>query len=142
MTTKRPRRTNLLLGGIHSTAHVDKEPQITLSRWRAVRLADGDLHLYGWHEERGEGRVSSAVTTIDKASAVAITSTGRRYVLAGPPGMNLDAGFVLHSWLHMNGLDLADAVDVSAETWEGIQHAQRDVAAAVAEQGQAADRKP
>lgn len=142
MTTKRPTLEIGLVGGIHVTAPVSKDPQVTLSSWRAYRLSDGDLHLSGWHDEGHEGRVSSSVTSIDAVSAIAITATGRRYVLAGPPGRNMDAAYVWQGWLRLNAFEPSDATDVTAELWADIQQAQNRAAQSDAEQAQAVHRQP
>lgn len=127
--TKQGKLELVIVGGIHATAPVSEEPEITLSSWRVYLLSDGVLHLSGWHEEGREGRASSRVDAIDAASAIAITGSGRRYVLNGWPGYNSDASYVWQGWLRMNEFGPGDATDVTAEIWADIQAAQCNSAA-------------
>lgn len=108
-------------GGIHATEPVSAEPQIELLRWSARALDDGDVHLVGWNVSSLEGRVSSTVTSFDAASSAVTTSTGRRYVLHGPPGSDPDAEYVWSRWRRINGVETW--ADVTDRFWTQIQAA-------------------
>lgn len=69
-----------------------------------MRLASGELHLVGARPERGTHRVSSAVVDLDVINRVGVTSSGRRYVLAGDPATEMDeeSRYVWLAWCHAN----------------------------------------
>jgi len=60
-------------------------------------------HLVGWAEEAREGRVSSPVVHWEARALQAVTESGRRYALVGPPGFDPDATYVWTRWLRLNG---------------------------------------
>ncbi len=100
-------------GGVHSVPEVDAEPHITLERWCVYETQDGRQHLVGWHVEGREGRVSTSIGSVDATSRIITTMSGRRYLLAGPPGHDRDAAYVWSSWMHANGHH--SATDVTSE---------------------------
>lgn len=76
---------------------VTLQPEVTLVRWRAVRIFSGDQHwdiLLGWCVQSSCGRVSTPIVAFDAVAARATTRSGRIYTLAGEPGFDNDADYV------------------------------------------------
>lgn len=103
---------------------VAEMPTSTLAAWRVIQTETSERHLCGYAPREREGRVTSAIATFDPATASAITSTGRVYRLAGRPGRDADAAYVLARWLVVNGVESIE--DVTEEVWAAIQAAGRD----------------
>lgn len=99
-----------------ATRPVTEQPRLTLTQWRLMRLADGDQHLVGFCVENREGRVTSAMQSIDIDSMCAVTSTGRIFRLIGPPGEHPEAEYVWGRWRRM--YDIETWADVSDEVWK------------------------
>ncbi len=100
---------------VESALGVDLEPVMTMTRWRYVRVRRPDglrtRHLVGWSEY--EGRVCSAIVSIDPLKKSLITQSGRVYQLDGEPGHDRDAAWVFSRWLKVLG---ASENDVSEQT--------------------------
>ena len=62
----------------------------------------------GYNFAGREGRVSSPIVTFDAATMRGITHTGRVYELKGPPGLNMDAEYVLDRWKAGYKVDVKD----------------------------------
>lgn len=78
---------------------VNDEPETQLSRWSIVQTIDrGEkkIKLVGNHMRLHEGRVSSTILSFDKKTMTAITRSGRRYILVGPPGHDPNGWHVLN----------------------------------------------
>lgn len=76
---------------------VDSQPDIVLTDWSVVRISAENQHwdvILGWCELNRCGRVTTPVMEFDGERGVAITRSGRRYQLAGPPGKCDDASYV------------------------------------------------
>lgn len=76
---------------------VDSQPDIVLTDWSVVRISADDQHwdvILGWCELNRCGRVTTPVMAFDGEQGIAITRSGRRYQLAGPPGKCDDAYYV------------------------------------------------
>lgn len=74
---------------------------LTFEKWR-VFLVDGCWHVVGWCVEDQAGRVTSAIAGFDPVLHTAVTKSGRRYLLTGPPGDNGDADYTWHRWKHVH----------------------------------------
>jgi hypothetical protein len=80
-----------------------EQPDVTLTNWAAfevnvARFHGPTIHLVGFAECEGTGRVTSPVAKLDAGSRCAVTSTGRVYRLAGAPGLNGDGHYVWQVW--------------------------------------------
>lgn len=82
---------------------VAEVPEIVLQAWRILETAAGDRHFVGFRPDRGTGRVSSAIASLDMHARVGITRSGRRYFLEGPPGAAVELGdYVWSTWCRVN----------------------------------------
>jgi hypothetical protein len=92
---------------VESALEVELEPVTIMSRWRYVRVRYPDgrrtRHLVGWAEY--EGRVCSAVVSIDPVKHHLTTRSGRVYQLQGLAGNDRDAAYVFRRWLSVQGVD-------------------------------------
>lgn len=92
-------------------------PEIVLEAWRILETAAGDRHFVGFRAERETARVSSAIVSVDMSARIGITNSGRRYVLDGPPGAEVEDGnFVWTAWCQVNRV--ASYRDVTDELLE------------------------
>lgn len=94
---------------------MDQVPEVVLGEWRILETASGARHLVGLRQSKGTVRVSSAIISIDLASRVCTTSSGRKYILDGGPSAGLSEGApVWAEWCRENGVnryfDVTDAV--------------------------------
>ncbi|MBA3597987.1 MAG: hypothetical protein H0W40_11525 [Methylibium sp.] len=105
----------LNIGGVWRTAPVGEQPSLTLARWQVMQLPHGERHLVGYALQNREGRVSSAVATLDAASLRGVTATGRVYALSGRPGHDSDAEYTWRAWARINAAH--EWTDVTAEVW-------------------------
>lgn len=105
---------------IWPAASVDDEPEIRLRCWQVIETERGEHHFVGQSMARGTGRVSSAIMSFDPSSRIGRTRSGRRYILIGQPGDDLDAIHTFAIWALANGVTqltivssqyLADAED-------------------------------
>jgi hypothetical protein len=107
-------------------ATVTAVPSIELACWQIAQLPNGDRHLVGCNLTKGrKGRVNSRIVRFDAAAAVGVTAGGRVYKLIDQSGRHLDANYVWHRWLRLNGDDVDDCVDVSRTVEAAIEAAQR-----------------
>lgn len=96
----------------------DAQPEVTLTNWaafeaRAVELDGPTIHVVGYAPALGAARVTSPVAKVDAGAVV--TSTGRVYRLAGPPGLTGDGQYVWRTWLrHWQATVLSDATQALA----------------------------
>lgn len=67
---------------------------VTLECWSIRQFEDGARHFVGYSRESLDGRVSTQIVELDIDSRTARTASGRRYVLMGPGGYNVDAEYV------------------------------------------------
>ncbi len=95
------------------------EPELTLANWQVYQTETGDCHLVGYCLERGEGRVSTAITAFDPVSCCALTRSGRSYQLRGSPGFNGDADYVWQGWKYVNSVTSAE--NVTRRVWDAIE---------------------
>jgi hypothetical protein len=83
-----------------------------------LKSTTGELHLVTLRDrevDRGVVRLTSPIASIDHGARVATTSSGRQYLLMGPP-----ASEALEQQVLLAGaarLGLSDANDVSAWVW-------------------------
>ena len=94
-----------LPGYIRNIDPVSVEPVTVMSRWKLVEVRNTDgrrsCHLVGRADY--EGRVCSAIVSVDLEALRMITQSGRFYVLEGPPGRDSDADWVFGRWLKIMG---------------------------------------
>lgn len=107
---------------------VAKEHTTELTAWRAFVITGpgsehGTLHLTGYVQQLGEGRVSSPVSDFDPAARTARSSSGRTYLLVGPTGHHSDAEYVWSHWLRLKGTNEADVKEVSSDLQRRTQEA-------------------
>lgn len=107
---------------------VAKEHTTELTAWRAFVITGpgsehGTLHLTGYVQQLGEGRVSSPVSDFYPAARTARSSSGRTYLLVGPTGHHPDAEYVWSHWLRLNGTGEADVKEVSSDLQQQMQEA-------------------
>nr|WP_230947251.1 hypothetical protein [Burkholderia cepacia] len=80
----------------------DEAPDITLSSWRIFEIDAGTRHFVGVDVLDFTGRVSSAITTFDRATLRGRTQSRRVYQLVGQDGWSLDAEYVWKRWCELN----------------------------------------
>jgi len=106
-----------IFGGIWRTPGVTDQPVITLIRWRVFEIQvgsrKGERHLVGYNQEDWEGRVSTAIVSIDVAAMQCATKSGRVYKLVGPSGYDADGDYVWRAWARVNCV--SGERDVSSE---------------------------
>ena len=76
----------------------DDAPDVTLSSWRILEIDEGTRHFVGVDVLDFTGRVSSAITTFDRATLRGRTQSGRVYQLVGQDGWSLDSEYVWKQW--------------------------------------------
>lgn len=109
----------IISGGLYKPAPVEAERGVPLSSWSVREIPDADEpsgvthHFVGRNENSWDGRVSSKIIGFDGKTKVGITNSGRAYELKGPPGGCQDAEYVWNNWMHINGVNREDVVDVS-----------------------------
>jgi hypothetical protein len=103
------------LWGLHKIAPVEQQPTTHLIRWQLfrVRRPDGKVtrHLIGHAVQNCEGRVSSAIATIDPQRNSMVTSSGRVYEFDREPCEDVEANFMFRTWL--NTLQCNDATEIT-----------------------------
>ena len=107
----------IVTGGIWKTKPVDSQPRLRLANWRIMRTERGEIHFIGYAVDNHEGRVSTAIQSLDLAARTGVTSSGRLYELIGKPGRDPDADYVWAMWARANGVMRAE--DVTAELLSG-----------------------
>jgi len=89
---------------VRRVAAIHAEPDIVLIRWRVLQTDQGDRHLVGARADDFDGRVSTAVLSLDVSRQVAVTQSGRIYQLSGPPGYSGDGQYVWERWCVVNSV--------------------------------------
>lgn len=93
-------------GHIHQIVPVSVEPVTVMTQWKLVQITANDgrrfRHLVGRADY--EGRVCSAIVSIDLAAMCMTTKSGRVYELEGPPGHDTDADWVFSHWLRRKSI--------------------------------------
>ncbi len=56
-----------------------------------MRTERGEIHFIGYAVDNHEGRVSTAIESLDLAARTGVTHSGRLYELIGEPGRDPDA---------------------------------------------------
>ena len=97
------------------TRPVSEQGELALRNWKVLQLPNGERHLIGYCVENREGRVSSVVREIDYGSLTAVTRAGRKYVLHGLPGVDLDAQHVWKRGAAFNAVRSWE--DVTCTVW-------------------------
>lgn len=97
---------------------VEDQPRMNAHSWRLIQTFSGDLHLATLRHrmaDRGVVRLSSAISTVDINTRTMTTSSGRSYVLIGPPEerhLEYNALFA-----GIARLGISDGMDVSTAVW-------------------------
>ena len=91
---------------IHLIGPLSREPVAVMTHWRVFQLRGPSTgrrsrHLVG--HAGGEGRVCSALASLDLLTLTAISGSGRFYRLLGPPGHDPDAQYVWNAWTRVTG---------------------------------------
>jgi len=107
----------IVSGGIWKTEPVASQPRLRLASWRIMRTERGEIHFIGYAVDNHEGRVSTAIQSLDLAARTGVTRSGRLYELIGKPGHDPDADYVWAMWARVNGVKRAE--DVTAELLSG-----------------------
>ena len=110
---------------VWNTTPVTETPKLRLRNWCVFESSTGERHLAGFNLSEDEGRVSSALQSVEPASRCATTATGRLYELVGLPGLESDGRYVLQRWLALN--EEPQPRDVTAEVWLAIRSVLPDV---------------
>ena len=91
---------------IHLIGPVSRDPVAVMTHWRLFQLLGPtgrhSRHLVG--RAGGEGRVCSALASIDLVSLTAVSGSGRMYLLQGTPGHDPDAQYVWDAWTRVTGV--------------------------------------
>ena len=108
---------------IHLIGPVSREPVAVMTQWRLFQLLGltgrGSRHLVG--RAGGEGRVCSALASIDLVSLTAVSGSGRIYLLQGPHGHDPDAQYVWDAWTQVTGATHARDVTRALLRLRGLQ---------------------
>ncbi len=101
---------------------------MTLTSWGAFevlipRIGRPTMHVVGYSNEGGEGRVSSSFTKLNAERGQVISKSGRAYRLEGPPGLHPDADYVWQQW--QSTWDVSVLRDLAFELFETIRKAAR-----------------
>lgn len=67
---------------IQKVAALDAEPDIVLIRWRVLQMSQSHRHLVGTRADNFDGRVSTAILSLDVSRQVAVRSKERSCVIA------------------------------------------------------------
>ncbi|MGF6507677.1 hypothetical protein [Paraburkholderia sp. 32] len=70
---------------------------VWLRHWSIRESAEGAKHFVGYSQETHNGRVSTKIVHLDKATRTAQTLSGRIYQLVGPSGYNADGEYVFNT---------------------------------------------
>lgn len=92
--------TASLTGPIRRRARGSRHRQSRIERWsfwelQLAWLPERTRHLVGFVSEELSGRVSSSIKAMDAVSRTVTTESSRTFVLAGPPGVDPDAVYVM-----------------------------------------------
>ena len=104
-----------ILANERDAPSVLEQPCVEVHSWRLVQLPSGDQHLVTLRD-RETARVTSAIAKIDLERRTIATSSGRLYVLLGPPEVRDMECKVLRA-AASGLLGRPDAVDISVSTW-------------------------
>lgn len=70
---------------------------IWLKNWSIRESAEGSRHFVGYSQETRNGRVSTKIVHLERATRTAQTLSGRIYQLVGRSGYNADAEYVFNT---------------------------------------------
>lgn len=100
---------------------VKDQSRVEVLSWLAVETPAGELYLMMFREA-GVVRNTSAVVSVDASRRLLTTSSGREYVLLGPPEEEVSAKGMLQA--NAVRIGLASALDVSDRLWHQLQESQ------------------
>jgi hypothetical protein len=97
---------------------VEDQPRMKAYSWRLIKTFSGALHLATLRHrvaDRGVVRLSSAISAVDTETRTVTTTSGRSYVLIGPPeDRHLEYNALFAGAAR---LGITDGMDVSAALW-------------------------
>lgn len=97
---------------------IHDQPQMDVHSWLMLKSTTGELHLVTLRDRDVDGgvvRLTSPMASIDNSARVVATSSGRQYLLMGPPAIETLEQQVLLAGAARLGL--SDATDVSEWVW-------------------------
>lgn len=107
----------ILASSVWNVESIEDQPEVVLTQWKIMEAsyADGTKtrHIIGYEPRFYQGRVSSAIKSIDLTSQKIFTASGRCYEFAGEPGNNSDALYVWGTWKYIN--KVVSEVDVTSD---------------------------
>lgn len=89
------------------------QPEVRLVRWRVMETELGERHFVGYHMNRDQGRVSSAIEYFDPAERRGVTRSGRVYELLGEPASDGDTVLIWAVWAAAYGV--VSSLDVTEQ---------------------------
>jgi hypothetical protein len=102
------------------------QPNVTLTSWAAYEVQipglDGPtMHVAGYIEWEGSGRVTSPLRAMDALRRSVVTRSGRVYRVTGGPGLSGDAEYAWRRWLKLWNVTVLG--DVTAALLRGFDEA-------------------
>lgn len=81
----------------------NESPPVVLTNWQAFEAQLPCYESPTWHiagdvRTRGTGTVTAALLAVVDGAGAAVSKTGRRYVLEGPPGSDAESLFAFELW--------------------------------------------
>lgn len=81
----------------------NERPPVVLTNWQAFEAQLPCYESPTWHiagdvRTRGTGTVTAALLAVTDDAGAAVSKTGRRYVLEGPPGRDAKSLFAFELW--------------------------------------------
>ncbi|HET7552358.1 MAG TPA: hypothetical protein VFK04_13800 [Gemmatimonadaceae bacterium] len=101
-------------GGVWAARPISDQPGLRLARWQIYAVQQIFVFV-GYNLDDREGRVSSAIQSLDVTARRGVTESGRVYELVGEPGRDGDGEWVFSVWLRMFGTGRSDVRAVSLE---------------------------
>jgi len=100
---------------------VGEQPLVEVHSWRVLRAPERSLHLVtrtGLSEQGGTVCVTSSITAVDQDAGIVTTSSGRRYLLMGPPeDRDIQRELLREGAVR---LGMGTAVDVTVLAWDQV----------------------
>jgi len=94
---------------------VENDPEVVVTQWQVYSVTndsglDNSNHLVAYEPRARQGRVSSAIKHFDPTTQIAITESGRKYLLEGEAGFDSDAHYVWGHWTRRNDIKVCTSV--------------------------------
>jgi hypothetical protein len=110
-----------IIGGVHPVKPVEEQADIHLDLWQVYEVSSktwGDKktrHLVGYNVFDREGRVSTPIKSFNPETRVALTESGRSYLLSSNSGFDRDADYV---WGHFCLVNKIKDVEIVTSEYE------------------------